>query len=383
MLKPLIKYAGGKYDEYKEIKKYLPIKINNYYELFVGGGGVFFRLNDEKRVGGESFINDISDSLIDFYESITSDNFENELRKISKHWTFIKNFSKQFFGEFGGVFERLLFVDKNEEFITDYIKDYIVSNIKKMDFETHGFDMSEKIILSLNDKLKRFRKKENIIDKDTVYKCITTCICQAFYFIIRDMYNDWNNNGNKDKYTKEERSAQWMFIREFCFCSMFRFGKDGNFNVPYGGFGYNSKNFDKKIDNIFSKDVQNLFSGTNISIGDFEKTIEKWDFKEDDFLFLDPPYDSTFTDYDNNSFTREDHKRLADCLKKCNCNWLMAIGYTDFIVELYKDYEIIPYYKTYMYQARGKYDGKHKKHIIIRNFKTKKQYEELGYLPLF
>ena len=164
MLKPLIKYTGGKYDEYKEIKKYLPIKINNYYELFVGGGGVFFRLNDEKRVGGESFINDISDSLIDFYESITSDNFENELRKISKSWTFIKNFSKQFFGEFGGVFERLLFVDKNEEFITDYIKDYIVSNIKKMDFETHGFDVSEKIILSLNDKLKRFRKKENIID---------------------------------------------------------------------------------------------------------------------------------------------------------------------------------------------------------------------------
>ena len=97
--------------------------------------------------------------------------------------------------------------------------------------------------------------------------------------------------------------------------------------------------------------------------------------KEDDFLFLDPPYDSTFTDYDNNSFTREDHKRLADCLKKCNCNWLMAIGYTDFIVELYKDYEIIPYDKTYMYQARGEYDGKHKKHIIIRNFKTQQWWE--------
>ena len=42
MLKPLIKYAGGKYDEYKEIKKYLQIKINNYYELFVDIVGVFF-----------------------------------------------------------------------------------------------------------------------------------------------------------------------------------------------------------------------------------------------------------------------------------------------------------------------------------------------------
>ena len=47
----------------------------------------------------------------------------------------------------------------------------------------------------------------------------------------------------------EERSAQWVFIREYCFGSMFRFGPNGDFNIPYGGFGYNSKNFTNKIKN--------------------------------------------------------------------------------------------------------------------------------------
>lgn len=41
-MKPLIKYTGGKYREYDFFKDFLPKEINNYYEPFVGGGGVFF-----------------------------------------------------------------------------------------------------------------------------------------------------------------------------------------------------------------------------------------------------------------------------------------------------------------------------------------------------
>ena len=115
-------------------------------------------------------------------------------------------------------------------------------------------------------------------------------------------------------------------------------------------------------------DVYKLFSQTYITCGDFENAFKLWNFSENDFMFLDPPYDAIFTDYDNNSFDKSDHIRLANCLKTCECKWLMAIGSTDFIKDLYKEYEIIPYAKTYMYQARGEYDSKHTKHIIIRNF---------------
>ena len=49
-MKPLIKYPGGKYKEYEKIKQFFPKEINNYYEPFFGGGGVFFRLKNENKI---------------------------------------------------------------------------------------------------------------------------------------------------------------------------------------------------------------------------------------------------------------------------------------------------------------------------------------------
>lgn len=369
MLKPLIKYTGGKYKEYNDFKQYFPKKINNYYEPFFGGGGVFFRLYNDNKVDGKNYINDFSESLIEFYECVSADTFSIELNKLSNAWDFIRSFGEAFHERYGNRFKDLMLNKKDEKFINDEIREYIVTEIKKCDINTHGFSLSERIIKSLNDKLSRFRKKDISEDEeDIAYKCITTCICQAFYFIIRDMYNDWNNHGNKDKYTKVERSSHWVFIREYCFGSMFRFGSTGDFNIPYGGFGYNSKCFSCKIENMTSEEARNLFKSTDIQCKDFEEVINNWKYEKDDFMFLDPPYDSTFTEYDDNSFGKDEHIRLANCLKKCKCKWLMAIGKTDFIESLYKDCYILEYDKTYMYQARGKYDNKHTTHLIITNY---------------
>ncbi len=85
-------------------------------------------------------------------------------------------------------------------------------------------------------------------------------------------------------------------------------------------------------------------------------------------MILDPPYDSTFTDYDNNVFGKEKHIRLAETLKLCKCKWLIDIGKTDFICELFKDYNIVEFDNTYMYKARDEYDNKRTKHLIITNY---------------
>lgn len=300
MLKPLIKYTGGKYREYEKIKQYFPKNFNNYYEPFFGGGGIFFRLHNENLLNGEKHVNDFSNSLMEFYQSVSSVTFEKELIKISDAWDFIREFGEDFFQLYGDKFSNLMLDDKLSNFINLDVKEYIEKRMSECDFNFHGFSLTDKIIKSLENKLSRFRKKN--IQKEEIdvpYKCITTSICQAFYFIIRDMYNDWNNHNHKDLYTLDERSAQWVFIREFCFGSMFRFGPTGDFNIPYGGFGYNTKCFTCKIKNITSNEARDLFATTDIQCGDFEDAIKNWDIKSDDFMFLDPPYDSTFTSFRN------------------------------------------------------------------------------------
>jgi DNA adenine methylase len=336
-MKPLIKYTGGKYKEYDKIKQFFPTEINNYYEPFFGGGGVFFRLKNENKISGESYINDFSKSLIDFYKSVSGNTIEVELYKISDAWDLIREIADDIYEKYHQRFEFLLSSIDNEPFVNKEILTTIKKKVSKIKLNTHGFLIPEKIEKCLNAKLKRFKNSDitgNI--EQFVYKSITTSICQAFYFIVRDMYNDWNNHGNENNYTMDERSAQWVFIREFCFGSMFRFSANGDFNIPYGGFSYNSKCFTCKIENITSEEVKNAFSQLHINCGDFEEAINSWNFSENDFMFLDPPYDSTFTDYDDNSFGKEEHIRLSNCLKQCKCKWLMAIGKTDFIYNLYK-----------------------------------------------
>ena len=80
--RPLIKYTGGKYDEYKFFKNEIPGTIHDYYEPFFGGGGVFFQLHNENRVKGNSYVNDISKDLMEFYANVTNPVFANKIKEL-------------------------------------------------------------------------------------------------------------------------------------------------------------------------------------------------------------------------------------------------------------------------------------------------------------
>lgn len=370
-MRPLIKYTGGKYGEYKILKEYFPEKIDNYYEPFFGGGGIFFRLKEENKINGKTFASDLSDDLIDFYNCVGKKEFEDEVRKIENAWNDIHIIADNFCEKYNELFFDVIMGREDiSVFINQDLKNNIDKAIEERDsfsnINFHGYSLSNRIYNCLVDKTNKFIKKEVSKDDDKIScKSLETAIHHGFYFTIRDMYNDWLCG--KKGYTIFERSAQWYYIREFCFGGMFRFGKDGKFNIPYGGAVYNDKDFGQKTKTLFSKKTKDIISSAEFKVCDFE-TVLSGNFQKDDFIFLDPPYDSKFSEYDKNSFTREDHKRLHDLLSKLDSKWLMAIGKTDFIEDLYKEYDKIEYDKTYAYQARGTYDSKRSKHIIIKNY---------------
>ena len=79
--KPFLKWVGGKTQIINNIFSKLPKKINNYYELFLGGGSVLFAvlsLQKEKKIliKNKIYAYDINSNLINVYKNIQNNKDE-------------------------------------------------------------------------------------------------------------------------------------------------------------------------------------------------------------------------------------------------------------------------------------------------------------------
>ena len=171
--------------------------------------------------------------------------------------------------------------------------------------------------------------------------------------------------------TEAYSSAIFFFVREYCYGSMFRYNAKGEFNIPYGGISYNRKDIRAKLNLIFSDEIRDAMKATDIHCEDFECFLTNLHLTENDFVFLDPPYDTDFSDYEGRTFTAEDQKRLAEFLKATPAKCMLVIKQTDFIYGLYaKDFYITSFDKHYTYNVCNRNDRK-VKHLVITNYQTK------------
>ncbi|AWD33205.1 putative DpnA-like adenine-specific methyltransferase [Candidatus Fokinia solitaria] len=68
--RPFIKWAGGKRMILNELLTALPVKINDYYEPFVGGGALFFKIYKTAKY---CYLSDLNSVLIGSYNAIKTD----------------------------------------------------------------------------------------------------------------------------------------------------------------------------------------------------------------------------------------------------------------------------------------------------------------------
>ncbi|BAX65832.1 hypothetical protein FD49_GL001320 [Latilactobacillus sakei subsp. sakei DSM 20017 = JCM 1157] len=79
LVKPFVKWAGGKRQLIPQITKYMPKTFGRYYEPFVGGGAVFFQLQYNK-----STINDFNTELFLAYNAVR-DNIDELISNLKIH----------------------------------------------------------------------------------------------------------------------------------------------------------------------------------------------------------------------------------------------------------------------------------------------------------
>ena len=372
-LYPILKWAGGKEQELKYIIPRLPESFTNYYEPFVGGGAVYTALQ-----ANEYFINDKSEELISLYRSITNEDrkvFFHATDEIIHNWdllTFVTEKNADFFIK---TYKSFSENEITETKLKDILFEFILKNAEQFNgmfstiFNFNIENFIKEIKVNLIRKIKRMKELELLKSKlpdNDILDNIETALKSAFYMHFRHIYN------NTEKYNIQSafKSAIFLFIRNFAYSGMFRYNSNGDFNVPYGGIAYNRKNYSKKIDYLKTKELKSLLENTKIENLDFEDFFNLHKPKKGDFVFLDPPYDSEFSTYAKNEFTRIDQERLANfMINKCEAKWMMIIKNTDFIFSLYdqKGLNINSFDKKYLVSFMNRND-KDVEHLIITNY---------------
>lgn len=177
---------------------------------------------------------------------------------------------------------------------------------------------------------------------------------EALYYLIRDMYNNKINKKYLD-------ATLYYFINKTSYSGMLRFNSKGEFNVPFGRY----KNFNASL---LTKEHNILLKRTEITQGDYYNVFEKCN--NNDFIFLDPPYDCIFTEYGNingNDFLEDKQIKLAEDFKNLSSKSLMIINKTKFIEDLYKPYIKGEYDKKYAVNIKNRFNTE-TKHLIITNY---------------
>lgn len=176
---------------------------------------------------------------------------------------------------------------------------------------------------------------------------------EATYYQVRDLLSA----------TDLDRAKQFYYLRKTCFRGMLRYNSSGKFNIPYGKYATINVN---DLDNAA---YEELLAGTTVRHGSFLDIFRDYNSPEN-FMFLDPPYDSKFTDYGYCSFGRPEHEALAKAFKETQIKCLMVIGKTDYIANLYAGYIVGEYDKKYRFKIHSGRVGDeiNTKHLVIRNY---------------
>ena len=270
-----------------------------------------------------------------------------EIAHLERH---IPKFSGKYIEPFFGGGAMFFYLEPKKAIINDINSKLMTFyNEVKSNFETLQNELSviEKLYVSNRKKFEDLKSKTpdlRVHDEN-----------ETLYYQIRDMFNDLT-------YKKYSDASLYFFINKTAYSGMIRYNAKGEFNVPYGRYANLNTS-------LITKEHNQLLTNTEIYNLDYNTIFEM--AGEDDFMFLDPPYDCVFSDYGNadykDGFNEENHIELANRYKKLKCKALMVIGRTPLTERLYSDLIVDEYGKSYAVNIRNRFKSS-ASHILISNY---------------
>ena len=118
----------------------------------------------------------------------------------------------------------------------------------------------------------------------------------------------------RDDFNKDKSNLELLYVMLiYGFNRMLRFNSKGDFNLPVGNVDLN-QNVICSLNHYFEFCLNNELHFSNY---DFRKFFKIHNFKENDFIYLDPPYLISSSEY-NKLWTEKDEKDLLNILDELN-----------------------------------------------------------------
>lgn len=206
-------------------------------------------------------------------------------------------------------------VDANEFLLNDI--DSFVISIHRMlcsyinredEFFKEFFNIVKKYNLSLS-------YKENTVPKELKESFPKTYFAKYNKEAYSQLRDDFNKGGKQD-------IMQLYALLIYGFNRMLRFNKKGDFNLPVGNVDFNQNTYNAIVDYFTLLKEKNTVWYND----DFRVFLNNIDYREDDLIYLDPPYLITFSEYNKlwNEETERELLNLIDDLNKRNIKFAIS-----------------------------------------------------------
>lgn len=222
----------------------------------------------------------------------------------------------------------------------------------------------------------------NDINRDlvNVYQCIKNSVDE----LIEDLKKHQNDadyfyeirglDRDSKKYaelTLVQKASRLIYLNKTCFNGLYRVNRAGQLNSPFGR--YVNPNI---VNESCLRALSSYFNNNDVQILNNDFTDVLCCLPTDNsFVYLDPPYDpvsdsANFTGYTSDGFGRTSQLRLKnelDLLNERGIKFMLSNSATNFICELYRDYDIRIIKAKRAINSKGNKRGEVDE-VVIRNY---------------
>lgn len=226
------------------------------------------------------------------------------------------------------------FPDKIDKFVEPFVGGgSVFLNIEANEFYENDID---KNIISIHKYLSSFANSEDLLNillsKIDEYefscsykgKTVPDELRKKYIKTYFAKYNNESYKQLKEKYNNSDRTdiADLYLLLIYGFNRMLRFNQKGEFNLPVGNVDFNQNVFDSLTDYIKLTNKKN----PHWSNTDYKEFLSNINITESDFIYLDPPYLITSSEYNKRWNQNDDFElcNLLDVFDKNNIRFAMS-----------------------------------------------------------